>query len=686
MVRSNNLYLDFSGGEVSPEVYGRADLALYNKSLKRMSNFIADRRGEARFRNGFRIFAIPFDNEVREPRLLPYKGGNNDNYLLEVTPDDGSTNGHIRVYKNETAPDNTIQAEPTTVPYLTAELSQVQWAQNENQEFFAHRNHKPLQLTQTNPTTWPLANYVPTADVFTTATTNPGTVAFYESRIVWGGTITNANRLFWSKSGDIQNLTIGTADDDGFQYDIAGINEMLWLNGTQTHLAVGSFTKTSRVVGGQGDEIITPTTITAKPDDFIGASRVTPAENAGGILYAQSTGLTTRSYAFDPIQQGFTSTDLNDIAPHITESGIKEMTFQNGKPNILWVVLNNGSLTGITYSPRDRVFAWHRQPTNGEIVSAAAVPLENGFDRLYVAAKRNIGGTEKYFVEFLEEPAEFNDEYDFFTDNEAADTAAFEFDTFESQKQYFHVDSGVTYDGSDRGRDAGASLTPAAVAGTSITFTASANVFASGDVGSELWARGVNGRATITAFNSATDVTCDIIQDFTTTDAMISGDWYIATDTVSGLTHLEGETVTICADGGGHPTAVVSSGDVTLQANTSVAHAGLKIPTGFIQTLDIEAGGTNGPAQTKKKNTFEVAIRFRNTIGAKYGTGLYKLTQIIDRKGTHFFDRPPLPSNESQKFNINTGWARDRSIIIAQDNPFPCVVQLISVFTNTSNT
>lgn len=73
-----------------------------------------------------------------------------------------------------------------------------------------------------------------------------------------------------------------------------------------------------------------------------------------------------------------------------------------------------------------------------------------------------------------------------------------------------------------------ATLTPGAVSGTGVTFTASAAVFAAGDVGKVL--RGdptmqVIGKATIVSFTDTTHVVADITENFASTSAIASGSW-----------------------------------------------------------------------------------------------------------------------------------------------------------------
>lgn len=68
-------------------------------------------------------------------------------------------------------------------------------------------------------------------------------------------------------------------------------------------------------------------------------------------------------------------------------------------------------------------------------------------------------------------------------------------------------------------------LTPAATTGIGITFTAAAAAFISGDVHREITSG--SARAVITGYTSTTVVTCDIISDFASTDAIASGNWTI---------------------------------------------------------------------------------------------------------------------------------------------------------------
>lgn len=79
-----------------------------------------------------------------------------------------------------------------------------------------------------------------------------------------------------------------------------------------------------------------------------------------------------------------------------------------------------------------------------------------------------------------------------------------------------------------------ATLTLGALTGAGITFTASVASFLDGDVG-RIIKSGV-GRGAITAFNSTTIVTCDIIDDFSALGPIASGSWSMAGSPNSTLT------------------------------------------------------------------------------------------------------------------------------------------------------
>ena len=94
-----------------------------------------------------------------------------------------------------------------------------------------------------------------------------------------------------------------------------------------------------------------------------------------------------------------------------------------------------------------------------------------------------------------------------------------------------------------------------------------------------------------------------------------------ATTTLSGLAHLEGQTVSVLADGATHADKVVSSGQITLDRSTTKAVVGLAYDS-VLQTMRIEGGAAEGTSQGKTKRISKVVLRLFETVGVKVGPSL----------------------------------------------------------------
>lgn len=531
----------------------------------------------------------------------------------------------------------------------------------------------------------------------------PGASAFYEGRLAYARTDLEPDTFWMSRSPDengevrYDDFTTGTDADHSIKNTIASKegNVIFWLAPTDRLLAIGTFGSTFKATGGGNiEEAITPTNISVRPVDFVGAASIEPIFHENILIYVQRGRRTLRSFEFDTLNESFISVDRNLVADHITVGSLKQMALQAGRPDVFWAIKEDGELLGLTFKSREDVSGWHRHMTGGtdaKYITIAVMFQESNFDQIWYVAERVINGSIRRHVEFFEDEPEIPEFDDFFTgenDREVNDIT-FRNAMFEAQKQYVHLDSVLTFDGLAPGSAAGATMTPAAVSGTGITFTASAPVFSALDVGREIWKKSINGvgvgRATINIFNSTTSVDCTIPVDFDNTDVMAAGDWYLTTDSITGLDHLEGELVGIVTDGSIHPDGTVTNGAVSLDYQASKIHIGLKY-VGFIKTMSIEAAATIGPAQTKSMNVDRVNIRFFQTLGASFGTDLYSMEDILFRSSADFTNRPPPLFSGDKPLQYSDDWTDSgKHVYIQQRQPLPCIVQMLVPFVTTSN-
>ncbi len=545
----------------------------------------------------------------------------------------------------------------------------------------------------------------------------PYAVAFYESRLWFGGTDTNPAKVFGSRSPDSSgdarytDFTTGTDADHAVVFTIqnAGPNIIFWLAGTERMLLAGTYGSIIKITGADDELAITPTSVKARRLDSVGVQNIPPINKENFIQYVQKNGLTVKTLVYETLQDTFVAGDENIVSDDITRSGgdwsklnatasatgIKQIKWETGRPDVAWAVRNDGLLLGLTYDPAEKVAAWHRHSTgaSGEdkYLSVTTIPRPNNYDQVWFVSERTINSNTRRYVSYRTDTPVYPKKVDYFTgeDNKVADEAQWARALLESMKEYVHVHEALTYDGTAAGLDAGASVTPGATTGTGITFTASAAVFASTDVGREIWKRSIDGvgtgRAEITGFTNTTEVVCTILNgaDFDDADAMAAGDWYLTTGSVDKLDHLEGRTVRIIADGGAHPEETVSSGSVTLDYQVSVAHIGIGYD-GLLMPMTNEFGGETGPSVAKPKNITEFGFRFLNSLGAVCGTDLYNSVRIPFASMPLLIGSPQLLFTGVKRIpHIEDTWELDKLAYVRQDNPLPCIVQQMVIFGDT---
>lgn len=532
----------------------------------------------------------------------------------------------------------------------------------------------------------------------------PGAVGFYESRLFYGGYDANPEGLDGSRSPNTStgaarydDFTTGSNPDDAVTFTIPPqnqeVDQIRWIRGLTTIMGLGTFAGIQRATGSPSDEAIAADSISVRPMVPEGCRDISPVTLGKILVYLERNGLTVRSLELNPLTSDYDAVDRNLSARHITKGGVEQLAYEKGRPELLWGIRSDGVLLGLTFKSREDVSGWHRHTTddgNDEFISIGIMPRPSSFDQRWVVVKRTINGNTRYYVEYFADAPDIPIPEDYFTGeaNKSSDDATWRRAMFEAQKEYIHVDSSLSYDGSAEGTAAGAGVTPAATTGTGITFTASAAVFTSDMVGREIWKKSIDGvgtgRAEITGFTSSTEVTCTIIDTFDSTDQMAAGNWYLTTASISGLDHLEGETVKIVTDGGVHPDKTVSSGAVTLDYQTSMVHAGLGY-TGILKSLKLEGGGTTGPAQAKHKSVKRVAIHFLNSLGPKYGASLYNLQQLLYRSSADITGRPPPLFTGIKVQKYSDSHSIEKNIFIKQDQPLPATVLLLEMFMETSN-
>lgn len=148
-----------------------------------------------------------------------------------------------------------------------------------------------------------------------------------------------------------------------------------------------------------------------------------------------------------------------------------------------------------------------------------------------------------------------------------------------------------------------------------------------------------------------------------------------STTTISGLMHLEGQTVDVLNNGNVERGKTVSSGRVTLDIATTKAVIGLRY-TMAVETTDIEAGARAGTGQSRPKKISKVWLRVLRSLGGTVATGgederSGEQREFLYRTAADPMDSSPPLYTGLLPLTLAGGWQRDGVIRIEHDDPLP---------------
>ena len=253
----------------------------------------------------------------------------------------------------------------------------------------------------------------------------PGATSYYEGRRIFGGSKLLPQDVFMSASGTEADMSysIPTIDSDRIYFRIAAREQSRVRHIIPLAQLMLLSDSTEYQVTPANDDILTPSSVSVRPQSFVGANSAPPALVNNTVVFAASRGGHVRELGYNASVLGYMTGDLSIRASHLFDGHtIKDMSYQKSPLPIVWCVSSSGKLLGLTYVPEEKVGAWHQHTTtDGTFESVVSVP-EGDEDVVYVIVKR---GSNRY-VERL------SDTYRGGTEN--------------ISDAYF-VDSGVTYSG-----------------------------------------------------------------------------------------------------------------------------------------------------------------------------------------------------------------------------------------------
>lgn len=146
---------------------------------------------------------------------------------------------------------------------------------------------------------------------------------------------------------------------------------------------------------------------------------------------------------------------------------------------------------------------------------------------------------------------------------------------------------------------------------------------------------------------------------------------------VSGLGHLEGETVKVIVNGSVRPDAVVTGGSITLdRVRSQYVTVGLKYKS-LIKTLPLEAGSYNGTAQGKTKRIHSLIFRLINSLGLKVGATEETSRVISFRETSGAMDSSAPLLTGDKEISLDSGYDLRSQFVVTSEEPYPLHIAAI---------
>jgi hypothetical protein len=226
----------------------------------------------------------------------------------------------------------------------------------------------------------------------------PAAVAFHENRLWFGGTISQPDGLWGSKSSEYFNFDVGDAEDNDALDLTASIGEINSIRHIVSNRDLQVFTSTSEFyIPSFVEKPITATNARIKRQTPFGASYVKPFSFDGATMYVQKHGSVVREFVYSDAEGAYVANGISQLSSHLINNPI-QMSVLNGAINrpesYAFFVNQDGEIALLTSNRAEERAGWAKFTTKGKFHSICTVD-----DRVFLVGLYDTGaGTQKYIL------------------------------------------------------------------------------------------------------------------------------------------------------------------------------------------------------------------------------------------------------------------------------------------------
>jgi hypothetical protein len=649
----------FNRGQLDPRLVGRKDLQAYYAGMKVGQNVTTLVQGGVRRRNGTEFLA----SSPKNGRIFNFSFSTEVNYCLVFT------NLQIEVFKEG------VSQVTVVTPYTLAQVQELDYIQSADTALLFHADVAPRTLSRTNDTTWSLDTIsfsnIPQFDFNDASSPTPTTE-------VQQATFTDTNegdRYKISLEGILSDEVVFAGDDSTNAENIRVALTDLFNTGGEGSITVAAVSTFVFDISFSGDsakdwDLATFTPVIVKSTSFeVNVTETTPGVSRGEDVWSSARGW-PQTATFHEARLWLGGTTGRPATVWGSKAN-QFFDFRAGKARddeSIEATLDTDQVNAITglFSNRTlQVF------TSGGEFSVPTSPITP--ENIAILPQTNFG-TKKVRPITID------------------GTTLFVQRTGKAIRNFFFVDAGKSYVSDSVSVLASDLISdPIEMAASRGTTSVDANYayFVNSDgsmaVYNSLAAEDVRG---FTNWITDGDMVSVAVVDDTlytyvartvggttvymleredpdlTTDSSASA---TSTDTLTGLTHLEGELVDVIADGSYMGIFEVVGGEITINRTADLITGGLNF-TPIIETMPLNVQLDNGPNAALPKRIIRAGIELFESNGV-----IVNDQRIADKTmGVNVFEAP-IPNTGLERIFLQ-GWDVEATLTITQEEPMPMTI------------
>ena len=494
---------------------------------------------------------------------------------------------------------------------------------------------------------------------------DPGTAMYFQQRLIRAGPNNNGDTVYCSQVGLFYNYAVSTpaTDSDALTFTLTSreVNQVRHMVPIKQDLIAFTAGQEWRITAN-GAAFAAPN-LAILPQSAWGSGWLEPIVIGLTLMYVRDNGMTVRSARYTYLSDAYTGEEVSLLSSHLLtpQSLMTSWAFGTTPDPIIVGVLSSGQATCQTYQEEQQINAWTRWDTLGSYESVEIVRPDLSStsldDEVYFVVNRVINGYLN--VRTIEKipPRRFTDVRD-----------------------CFFVDDGLSFDNP-------IAITNISILGGGVVqVTAPNHGFTNGSIvtiSDVTWFPTLdanynpvlpnqltgNNQSAVTVINTNV-FTLNGVDGTGWVRYLTGGNARSCYTVFGGLYHLEGQVVSVLADGNVIMGLTVVNGSITVGSLAARVHIGLQFISD-VGTQSLEA--PQGSIQGKEARVPSCTVRMVNSRGWMQGQLSSDLLEVPLRNYENVGDPTQMFTGDAI-VTLGSDWEKNGTVFIRQANPLPLEV------------